>query len=80
VIVSTLRYSASTMALPYGNFFVQDKLGTTAPHHESFQQLWETKWKAPVCSTRDVTGDAALTQDTVHHGRLPFHVRFSKGL
>jgi hypothetical protein len=39
------------MALPYGNFFVEDKLGTTAPHHESFQQLWETKWKEPVCST-----------------------------
>ena len=68
------------MALPYGNFFVQDKLGTTALHHESFKQLWETKWKAPVCSIRDVTGDAALTQDTVHNGRLPFHVRFSKGL
>jgi hypothetical protein len=37
------------MALINGNFFVEDKLGTTAPHHESFQQLWETKWKQPVC-------------------------------
>jgi hypothetical protein len=38
----------TTMALINGNFFVEDKLGTTAPHHESFQQLWETKWKEPV--------------------------------
>lgn len=35
------------MAAPNGDFFIQDKLGTTAPHHESFQQLWETKWKQP---------------------------------
>ncbi|KAM0714235.1 hypothetical protein Q7P37_010022 [Cladosporium fusiforme] len=35
------------MAAPNGQFFIQDKLGSTAPHHESFQQLWETKWKQP---------------------------------
>ncbi|KAH7392288.1 Alpha/Beta hydrolase protein [Phaeosphaeria sp. MPI-PUGE-AT-0046c] len=28
-------------------FHIQDKLSTPAPHHESFAQLWETKWKAP---------------------------------
>lgn len=28
-------------------FHIQDKLSTPAPHHESFAQLWATKWKAP---------------------------------
>jgi hypothetical protein len=36
------------MAAPGGKFFIQDKLDTPAPHHASYQQLWETKWKAPV--------------------------------
>ena len=36
------------MAAPGGKFFIQDKLNTPAPHHESFKQLWETKWKQPV--------------------------------
>ncbi|KAI5253828.1 alpha/beta-hydrolase [Aureobasidium subglaciale] len=37
------------MAAPNGGFFIQDKLYKKAPHHESFKQLWETKWKKP-CS------------------------------
>lgn len=37
------------MAAPGGKYFIQDKLDTVAPHHESFKQLWETKWKKPVC-------------------------------
>jgi hypothetical protein len=36
------------MAAPGGKFFIQDKLEVAAAHHESFQQLWETKWKKPV--------------------------------
>lgn len=36
------------MAAPGGKFFIQEKLSNTAPHHESFEQLWETKWKKPV--------------------------------
>jgi hypothetical protein len=36
------------MAAPNGGFFIQDKLYGKAPHHESFKQLWETKWKKPV--------------------------------
>ncbi|KAF2102006.1 alpha/beta-hydrolase [Rhizodiscina lignyota] len=35
------------MAAPGGKFFIQEKLKTPAPHHESFKQLWETKWKKP---------------------------------
>ncbi|KAK7533149.1 Alpha/Beta hydrolase protein [Phyllosticta citribraziliensis] len=35
------------MAAPNGKFFIQDKLTKPAPHHESFEQLWETKWKKP---------------------------------
>jgi len=36
------------MAAPNGGFFIQDKLYKKAPHHESYKQLWETKWKKPV--------------------------------
>ncbi|KAI0018423.1 alpha/beta-hydrolase [Xylariomycetidae sp. FL0641] len=36
------------MAAPGKKFFIQERLGQKAPHHDSFQALWETKWK-PVC-------------------------------
>lgn len=36
------------MAASNGKFFIQDKLYGAAPHHESYKQLWETKWKKPV--------------------------------
>lgn len=36
------------MAAPGGKFFIEDKLDIPAKHHESFEQLWETKWKKPV--------------------------------
>ncbi|KAI1467467.1 yellowish-green 1-like protein [Daldinia caldariorum] len=35
------------MAAPGNRFFIQEKLAQTAPHHESFKALWETKWKQP---------------------------------
>lgn len=35
------------MAAPGGKFFIQDNLSKPAAHHESFAQLWETKWKKP---------------------------------
>ncbi|KAF2850288.1 pigment biosynthesis protein-like protein yellowish-green 1 [Plenodomus tracheiphilus IPT5] len=35
------------MAAPGGKFFIEDKLVIKAKHHESFEQLWETKWKKP---------------------------------
>ncbi|KAI0889473.1 yellowish-green 1-like protein [Annulohypoxylon maeteangense] len=35
------------MAAPGNKFFIQEKLKLTAPHHESFKALWETKWKIP---------------------------------
>jgi len=35
------------MAAPNGQFFIQEKLKTSAAHHESYKQLWETKWKKP---------------------------------
>ena len=31
------------------SYFIGNKLKETAPHHESFEALWETKWKKPVC-------------------------------
>ncbi|KAL7628238.1 hypothetical protein AAE478_002437 [Parahypoxylon ruwenzoriense] len=36
------------MAAPGNKFFIQEKLGQIAAHHESFKALWETKWK-PLC-------------------------------
>jgi hypothetical protein len=38
------------MAAPGGKFFIEDKLNDKAKHHESYAQLWATKWKKPVCS------------------------------
>jgi hypothetical protein len=35
------------MAAPNGTFFIQNKLKTPAPHHESYAQLWATKWQKP---------------------------------
>ncbi|EON67920.1 hypothetical protein W97_07417 [Coniosporium apollinis CBS 100218] len=35
------------MAAPNGQYFIQDAIKQTAPHHESFKALWETKWKKP---------------------------------
>jgi hypothetical protein len=31
-------------------YHIEDKLKLVAPHHESFRQLWATKWKMPVCN------------------------------
>jgi len=45
------RKTVSNMAAPGGKFFIQEKLKTPAKHHESYEQLWETKWKKPVCSS-----------------------------
>lgn len=36
------------MAAPGGKFYIQDVIKDVAPHHESFEKLWETKWKRPV--------------------------------
>ena len=36
------------MAAPGGKYFIQEKLQNPAPHHTSYKQLWETKWKLPV--------------------------------
>lgn len=40
------------MAAPRSGFSIQDKLKTRAPHHESFQALWEAKWKCAVSQAR----------------------------
>ena len=39
------------MAAPGGKFFIEDTLNskTKAKHHESYEQLWKTKWQMPVC-------------------------------
>lgn len=53
-----------------------------AVHHESFQKLWETKWKAPVSYSlllEPSTMDADV-KILVYDGRLPVHVRHCKGL
>lgn len=30
-------------------YHIGEAINQPAIHHESFQKLWETKWKAPVC-------------------------------
>ncbi|KIV98612.1 hypothetical protein, variant [Verruconis gallopava] len=35
------------MAAPGGKFFIQENMKKVAPHHESWEKLWETKWKFP---------------------------------
>jgi hypothetical protein len=35
------------MAAPGGKFFIQENIKKVAPHHESWEKLWETKWKFP---------------------------------
>lgn len=52
-----------------------------AVHHESFEQLWETKWKAPV--SYDLISELPTFKVdinfAVHDGRLPVHVRYCEG-
>ena len=36
------------MAAPGNKYFIQDQLKEKAVHHESYKQLWDTKWKMPV--------------------------------
>jgi hypothetical protein len=36
------------MAAPGGKFFIQENIKKVAPHHESYGQLWKTKWAFPV--------------------------------
>jgi hypothetical protein len=38
------------MAAPGGKFFIAENMQKKAAHHESYEQLWETKWKQPVFS------------------------------
>lgn len=54
------------MAAPGGKFFIQEKLADRAAHHESYAQLWETKWKQPVRNTlpRYITLPATLPVHT----------------
>ncbi|RDI81329.1 Arylacetonitrilase [Venturia inaequalis] len=35
------------MAAPGGKYFIQDNIKKVAAHHESWEQLWNTKWKMP---------------------------------
>ena len=35
------------MAAPGGKYWIQDKLNYKFPHHNSFADLWDKKWKTP---------------------------------
>jgi hypothetical protein len=49
--------TVKTMAAPGGKFFIEDTLNSNvkAKHHESYEQLWETKWKKPVWSRSGIS-------------------------
>lgn len=53
-----------------------------AIHHESFEKLWETKWKAPVsyCLSPALPTSDAYQDFQVYNGGLPVHVWFHQGL
>ena len=68
------------MAAPGGKFFIQDKLQTAAPHHTSYQQLWETKWKKPVSfGWIEQLLDGWLIFQVVPNGCVSFHVWIISG-
>jgi len=68
------------MAQPNGHFYIQKRLAESAPHHESFEQLWATKWKEPVrwndLNVPDMVSDDAIGDERV----IPVHVRIREGL
>lgn len=39
------------MAAQQKDYHIGEALYKRASHHDSFEKLWETKWKAPVSST-----------------------------
>jgi hypothetical protein len=45
------------MAAPGGKFFIQENIKEVAPHHESYGQLWKTKWAFPVRCQRHKSVD-----------------------
>jgi len=45
--MGSVRQAQSAAADKY---YIRDALLKPAAHHQSFEQLWETKWKAPVRS------------------------------
>lgn len=53
-----------------------------AIHHESFERLWETKWKAPVSCCLSLVLSILDTDRAflVYDGSLSIHVRFCQGL
>lgn len=48
------------MAAAKGKYFIQEKLNEVAPHHESYKQLWETKWKKPVSTHTGFCADVCM--------------------
>jgi hypothetical protein len=47
-VYSTFNHKNDKMAAPGGKFFIQENIKKVAPHHESYGQLWKTKWAFPV--------------------------------
>ena len=58
-------------------YFIGDAINKPAVHHESFEKLWETKWKAPVCLGTEIPARTTTVPLTppVRNGDLPLHVR-----
>lgn len=69
------------MAAPGGKFFIQENIKKVAPHHESYAQLWKTKWAFPVRpDARNDLWDYTNTSLPGKYGGLSIHVRHWEGL
>jgi hypothetical protein len=44
------------MASAAEKYYIKDGLTKPAIHHQSYQKLWETKWKGPVCDANKNEG------------------------
>jgi hypothetical protein len=49
------------MASAAEKYYIKDAITKPAVHHESYQKLWETKWKGPVCHQSDRQEEPRLT-------------------
>lgn len=60
-------------------YYIGDAILKPAVHHESFQKLWETKWKVPV-SHASLQLLGVTYKSVVHYGSVPLHVWQCEGL
>ena len=56
-------------------YYIGDRINKPAPHHESIQALWETKWKFPVSHWRKRRSHSIAQSFQVQNRSLPLYGR-----